>query len=366
LRKYISQRQLKHVIQLMHAEDVIEIDRQYINGTKPRGYRLTMRYRTQAAQLIEAEEKVASKLQARKANQCRPITQVERHLARYLHELTLCTEYATRVLNTLPQSTCLSQTIAVDKLARGDFFFVPDNYGRIHTNLTNLHKQLRACVRYEERTLVNIDIVNAQPFFLACAIDNIVNIRVTMQRERKESYPYGGTLDVLNAKRFCDIACQGMFYEELMALGRIRTREAAKKVFFRGLFGDASRPYMAESVAILRQVFPEVVSVAQWLKKDDYRELARSLQRAESEFVIGTVCKHLMESHPNVPVWTIHDSIVTTPEHVGLVKDMMEGLARERFGLIPSLKVDRIAPAASGLNGSSMDGPAAPAFNEQL
>ena len=66
--------------------------------------------------------------------------------------------------------------------------------------------------------------------------------------------------------------------------------------------------------------FPEVYQFILAKKKHGYEELAREMQRAEAEFMLGTVCKRLFEYHPEVPVVTVHDSISTTPEHVALVE----------------------------------------------
>ena len=67
--------------------------------------------------------------------------------------------------------------------------------------------------------------------------------------------------------------------------------------------------------------------------------LPRKIQRMESDFVIKTACGRLMRKHPHVFIATIHDSIMTTPEHVETVCDvMMEEF--EKLGVCPRLKIE--------------------------
>jgi hypothetical protein len=42
---------------------------------------------------------------------------------------------------------------------------------------------------------------------------------------------------------------------------------------------------------------------------------------------IHRVCGRVLEERPGVPLFTIHDSLLTTPEHVGYVR----GVIREEF-----------------------------------
>lgn len=55
--------------------------------------------------------------------------------------------------------------------------------------------------------------------------------------------------------------------------------------------------------------------------------------------MIHQVCRRLMLEHPTVPLITIHDSIMTTPGNVALVRGVM---AEEfgRVGLHPKFKLE--------------------------
>jgi hypothetical protein len=85
--------------------------------------------------------------------------------------------------------------------------------------------------------------------------------------------------------------------------------------------------------------FPTVMRMIRDLKRKDYTQLACEMQRTESRIVIHGVCADLMRAHPDVPLVTIHDSVMTTPGNVAAVKDAMRE-AFARVGIRPTLKVE--------------------------
>ncbi|MFN5930903.1 MAG: hypothetical protein ACK42F_04865, partial [Sphingobacteriales bacterium] len=55
---------------------------------------------------------------------------------------------------------------AVNRFARKDFYYsIDETVGRFHSNLTNIKRELRHYITYNNQILVNIDIKSAQPFF---------------------------------------------------------------------------------------------------------------------------------------------------------------------------------------------------------
>ena len=60
--------------------------------------------------------------------------------------------------------------IAVEHIRQGELWFKVDDYGRIHTNLTNLPKMLRQYLAVDGERLANIDISESQPLFMGLAI----------------------------------------------------------------------------------------------------------------------------------------------------------------------------------------------------
>jgi hypothetical protein len=120
-------------------------------------------------------------------------------------------------------------------------------------------------------------------------------------------------------------------------------RGAFKGAFFRDvLYGDNRAWYSI--ISPIRHAFRKrFENVWRFILKhkpkheNGFKELSRKMQRAESTLMIGGVCGRLAREHPDVPVLTIHDSIMTHKRHLPLV----ERLIREEFaklGVQPQLK----------------------------
>ena len=69
--------------------------------------------------------------------------------------------------------------------------------------------------------------------------------------------------------------------------------------------------------------FPEVAAFWAKCKAKDPKTFAKLLQRAEAKFVIYTVVDTLRRMQPDMFVATIHDSILTTPDNLEVVKQVI-------------------------------------------
>jgi hypothetical protein len=86
-------------------------------------------------------------------------------------------------------------------------------------------------------------------------------------------------------------------------------------------------------------MFPDVSSFITKYKKDHgYKELAREMQRQESHLIYDCVCKRLCEHHKEIPIITIHDSLMTTTEHSGAIQRIIEE-EYARAGLKATVKI---------------------------
>lgn len=115
------------------------------------------------------------------------------------------------------------------------------------------------------------------------------------------------------------------------------------------------RPLRSFSVG--RQIereFPEVAEVVTAMKRRNilrekkdprpYRYLACVLQLFESTIMIYRVCGRILQERPDVPIWPIHDCIMTTAPH----KEYVRRIMLEEFvalGISPALKEERVSPA---------------------
>ena len=115
-----------------------------------------------------------------------------------------------------------------------------------------------------------------------------------------------------------------------------------KALFFEAIFFGKNRA-STEGQKTLKELFadlfPNVDAVMRRLKRKDHAFLACLMQHYEACFMINTVCRRLMNTVPDAPVFTIHDSILTTEAHVKIVNEVM----KEEFaflGLHPTIRVN--------------------------
>lgn len=129
---------------------------------------------------------------------------------------------------------------------------------------------------------------------------------------------------------------QGRLYEELKPSDL--ERNDFKRCIFRDVFFGADR-HPSSLRGTFAERFPTVARVIRELKGNDYRRLAWLMQHQESTLFIGRVCRRIKAERPSLPLATVHDSLVTTEEHIGLVT----AIALDEFkklGVIPLFKLE--------------------------
>ena len=114
------------------------------------------------------------------------------------------------------------------------------------------------------------------------------------------------------------------------------TRDHLKRLFFADVFYGRTK-VDTPLTRLFARLFPTVYYLILDCKSERYQDLARKMQREEAKFILHTVCRRLFTYHESVPVFTIHDSIMTTEEHVPLVRRIINE-EFQRLGLHPTLK----------------------------
>ena len=98
---------------------------------------------------------------------------------------------------------------------------------------------------------------------------------------------------------------------------------AAKKKAKKAPAKKAKKTKKSKETRSFKRLFPSVFKTIRLLKKKSYKNVAHLLQRCESSIIIGRVCTRMMVEHPDVPLYTIHDAVLTTKEHVQTVENVM-------------------------------------------
>ncbi|GAB6121070.1 hypothetical protein [Dysgonomonas termitidis] len=257
---------------------------------------------------------------------------------------------------------------------------IDNNVHRLHSVLTNMQKDYRSFLTYDNQPLVAIDISNSQPY-LACLLFNPefwsensklpINL-YTLPDNIKQPFLYrkstgeslsiimGNLLQGLHADIFDEyksIVASGQMYETIAHWVKDEknieiSRDRAKVAMFQILFSSNRHnpedenywltKYYKEKFPAVMQVFRIIkMAIAGLNEEKPYARLACLLQAIESEIILHRCCKRIWaETDRQVPVFTIHDSIATTAGNEGYIFNiMMEELAK-CIGVEPKMKIE--------------------------
>jgi len=173
-------------------------------------------------------------------------------------------------------------------------FYHFDNYGRMHTNFTILKSFIRKnCLLIEGEETFEIDIKNSQPMFL----NKIIEIWGKDKVDENEF------------SLFRDLTRYGTFYQYIMDVGNIKTKQEAKDLVYNVFFG---KNYKTKFDIAFSKIFPTIYNFIKFYKKmrGDYKSLAYDLQNLESDLIFNKIIKELNDINPNIRLITVHDSII--------------------------------------------------------
>lgn len=128
----------------------------------------------------------------------------------------------------------------------------------------------------------------------------------------------------------------GQLYDSLKPPGMERA-DFKHRFFIDVFFGADKHPSRIRREFAAQ--FPTMAAVIRDLKKHDHARLAWMMQHEESTLFIARICRRLMKERPKMPLYTVHDSLVTTESHL----DFIRQIAMEEFyalGVIPTFKTE--------------------------
>ena len=232
--------------------------------------------------------------------------------------------------------------VAVDKIRRGDWFFHVNRYGRIHTNIANLKRELRPYLFVEGQPLVNVDIANSQPLLVGITAAQDGDAGDGDAGQGKEgSQAQGGmgqgwnlyvgrgppkgvvlAIGSQDLRRYLGLCEAGSLYRYVAKhlSDRLEYGTLKQRVLTCLYDKDSHRNAVYR---VLEGHFPAVLGFARQVKRADYRQLAQLAQRAESRFMYSQVVPRLMRERPSMFVATIHDSVLVPRGNEEYVREVM-------------------------------------------
>ena len=329
---YFSERKYSKIVNAMDASGVIERDLSYKVGEYSRGYRLSARFRKQAFEFVEVDaiEEV-----------CVPKSQLETVLLENFKRVTV------DLANAMKDKVSMRGIYSLMLMQKGKWYSHCDEFGkRLHNNIVNMPKDTRQYLSVDGVKLVNLDNANSQPLILGieirdrinllsplygypspspCNVPTINHIELTESvikiRDRINllSPLPPSPCNVPTINHYIELTESGNFYHYLSTKLNMPVEKIKKNLFSQWLFCKKHYGIGKE----MEKLFPDVTAEIVEMKKRDYKNVARLLQRRESDIMIRGVCLTLMSVYPHIWFAPIHDSILTTPDNADAVQHVI-------------------------------------------
>lgn len=400
----IMGRDYRKIIEKLLQAGTVECDGFYRTPTvyrvgKALGYRLTpplLPCQCQWRQITILSNTLSRRIEAFREEWRRKLTPAQRLRLRRLHRYKIDGDAARAIIPTIIQGKeqdwrkaidqgKLTKTLEelkrgytqqllrqVEAIEQGNWYLKPDNYGREHSNITNLPKALRSLLQVDDEMVENVDTQNSQLLCLAIALKespqeeqgagtvtepycSVICDTETQEKEERTagagqgaSMPYCSAICVqeeddpfhAEVEKFV-CWCEEGIYDRLAQTTGL-PRERVKKEIFAGVLFNRERGWFNKTAKAFEQEFPEIRSEIKDMKRHGHQKVAHALQRIESWFMFDRVIPRLLHENPQMPFATIHDSILTTPHYSTFVRDVMKDEFR-KLGINAKVRIESCA-----------------------
>lgn len=249
---------------------------------------------------------------------------------------------------------------------------------RLHSNLTRSSKLIRKHIRYNNKPIAGADIKTSQPFFLCVLIkailkkDNSVLEKTGALKiipDKVVDRLFNLDLDREELIGFVQLILDKDFYNEFEKLIEIKlddngmplrnvvckkkkgskrtssnnefrkdvpydsNRELVKAVVME-IFYSSTKTTVPEA-AVFRKHYPSVNKIFKCFEESNIK-LHRVLQYIEAYSLLDCAALNIHQKYPEMPLFSIHDSLVTTLDWIDLLKQEM----KEQLYLITSLRTN--------------------------
>ena len=264
--------------------------------------------------------------------------------------------------------------------------------GRVHSNITRLSKKSRKYLQYEGEFLAEVDISSAVPFFLYITMCYYLNNNLSNLTDYQYSnsiiYIFDkitGGLDKTELEEFGHAVKSGKLYEQFSNLildqsfyeskgkdynkvlkyyqykfnkqfshyfdGDLKElKKFAKKGLLSMLFAKSSS-YKFEQL-VFKELYPTIHRFINEFKEAQSEELNWNLDNRhkklsylcfqfEAKVMIDNIAREYDKLHKGkIPVFTLHDCILTTSNNVHELKEYMDNQFSELLGEAPNLTIE--------------------------
>jgi len=234
---------------------------------------------------------------------------------------------------------------SIDALINKELYFKIDSYGRLHTNITTLKKCMRKHLYFNENfdiALVNVDIVNCQPFLLSLLFNkeflNHISDIFEIDGKKILNSRIINQLNSFKDIEYINLVSSGKFYECIMEKTGL-SREDIKRNVYIMLFSK----YVPEKIRkFFNNEMPDFLIFLDNLKNarnDIDNFLPKLLQKLESYLMIIKISEYLIDNNFTDFV-TIHDSILVEDHNKQIIVNAIHNIFNEFNLQLPPLNIE--------------------------
>lgn len=282
--------------------------------------------------------------------------------------------------------SCYRNTVAHQKYVHGmqlisewdskswTYSIEPDTDNRLHTTLTRTNKSLRKHLSYKGKGLVGLDLKTSQPYFL-CAIlkglcledmEYLERIGAAKIMGEKLIQELCNLVDIDEARCFAKIVINKDLYDVLAEVipidhdsetgkpFRIVPNKKSKAEFWIKRIYESERDCMKEvlltifnckkgyrsaEIRAFAATFPTIHKIIQQIK--GHFDFYKLLSPVEAHCLLDCVAKKIATNYPEKPLWSIHDSLVTTEDWAIILRQEFEEGLLELTGLKPTIEIEK-------------------------
>jgi len=151
-----------------------------------------------------------------------------------------------------------------------------------------------------------------------------------------------------DVKLYCKLVSVGKIYDYVgdecrkAGLDVPTERSALKVAVFQALY--SANQFQGQEDAkpkqIFRKTFPNVTKLFEIIKRRESEQLPILLQSIESHLFLDVIAYRIYKERPSLPIFTIHDSIVTTKGNEEYVKTIMFEELSRAIGFEPTINIE--------------------------
>lgn len=396
LKTLFCSRNRDRVIKMLKdpEDPIVEDNGSYQVGNYTKSYRLTEKYRTGEVEFKTLGKKFSEKIiQLEVVDPSRPDYGF---LEKQFHDNRLefssdFDKYLSQMgLSLLSKSTNEFQInlihnkigglLRYQEYLKSGFFQVNHSYSnhRFTSILTSIPKVTRNFLQIGGSPLVEVDLGSSQPYLLAVILKGLDQSVISDNPLESDKSITGSTFsiseyiintsnDLLNkvypfmlpafsglspsqkesVRGYCSAPYDQDFYQWLVdQTGNKIKREDVKNMFMYFLFDDNFNH--RNHIEVIKEIGVQFPGVNHFIglmhNKFGKSDFAKFLQMIESHLLINLILRGFHEHYPHIPIFTIHDAILTTEEFAQLIQNHLEERLIELTSIQPRLNIKSPAP----------------------